>query len=136
VNLTKLAVLQKKNMCIDILLCSGLCWFLGNVIYFAFANILNYAERLAPYAELLYLYDYYECGPKQITANSAHFTPACVMLFGFFVIYDLELLYLLLFVLNMKYLTYCGWFCFISNLIFLMGYFYFELSTNNLIFYI
>lgn len=127
---------SQKTMCIDLLLCSGFCWFLGNLIYFAFANILNYTTRLFSYNEALYLYDYYECGPRQITSNSAHFVPACVMLFGFFIIYDLELLYLLMFALNIPFLTYCGWFCFISNLLALVGYFYFELSVNSLIFYI
>ena len=95
-------------MCVDIFLCSGICVVLGGAVYFVFANFLNYTNNFSAYTELLYLYDYYECGPKQVTINSAHFIPACIILFGFFIIYDLELLYLLLFIFNINFLTSTG----------------------------
>ena len=101
-----------------------------------FANILNFFINNQLFYKNFRTINYYECGPKQLTSIVLSFVPACLFLFSFFIIYDLEILYLLYYTTAFATLTTTGLLSFSINIISLLCYFFFELYTNNLIFYI
>jgi len=129
-------IIIKFILGIDCCLFCILCYLFAFLLFSLFAQVLNfYAFNQFFYKTFKYI-NYYECGPKQLTATTLSFVPACIFLFSFFLIYDLEVLYLLYYTLSFSFLTTTGLISFLFNIILLLGYFFFELYTNNLTFYL